>query len=67
MLLALGMADQIGSLRPGKQFDAILIDTSSFPVYVVEDETSEQIFERWVRTGSKENIAKVFVAGEQRL
>jgi len=64
---ALGMADQIGSLRPGKQFDALLIDTSSFPSYVVEDETSEQIFERWVRTGSKENIAQVFVAGQSRL
>ena len=67
MSSALGMADKIGSLRPGKHFDALLIDTSSFPSYVVEDETSEQIFERWVRTGSKENIAQVFVAGQSRL
>lgn len=65
---ALGLGDTLGSLDVGKQFDAIMVDTSFIPDYQIEDETPDQLFERWLRSGSgKSNIAKVFVAGEQRI
>ena len=63
---ALGLGNKIGSLRPNKQFDALLIDTKSFPDFVIEDESVEQIFERWVRTGSKDDIVQIYVAGKER-
>jgi len=64
---ALGIDHKIGSLKVGKRLDAILVDVSSFPDYITEDENPEQLFERWVRTGSKSQICKVYVDGHVRV
>lgn len=65
--LALGMDDKIGSLEVGKRFDALIVDTTSFPDYITEDETEDQIFERFIRCGSSNNIVEVFVDGVSRV
>ena len=54
-------------MKVGKRLDAILVDVSSFPVYITEDEEPEQLFERWVRTGSKSQICRVYVDGHVRV
>ena len=61
------MDNKIGSLEVGKRFDAIVVDTSTFPEYITEDETEDQIFERFVRCGSSANIVEVYVDGVQRI
>ena len=53
-------------MKPGKQFDALLIDVSSFPDFIIEKDSTEQMFERWVRTGSKDDILQIYVAGVER-
>ena len=61
------MDDKIGSLEVGKRFDALVVDTSSFPEYITEDETEDQIFERFIRCGSSDNIVEVYVDGVSRV
>ena len=64
---ALGIEDKTGSLEVGKRLDAIIVDVSDFPDYITEDENAEQLFERWVRTGSKSQICNVYVDGHVRV
>ena len=54
-------------MKVGKKLDAIIVDVSDFPDYITEDEDAEQLFERWVRTGSKSQISKVYVDGHVRV
>ena len=67
------MASKIGSLEPGKEFDALLVQTTSHwgpsgytgnpGCFVEEDDTLPDVFEKWMFTGDDRNIATVFVRG----
>ncbi|GAK65808.1 guanine deaminase [Moesziomyces antarcticus] len=67
------MASRIGSLEAGKEFDALLVQTTSHwgpsgytgnpGCFVEEDDTLPDVFEKWLFTGDDRNIATVFVRG----
>lgn len=67
------MASRIGSLEPGKEFDALLVQTTSSwgpsgytgnpGCFVEEDDTLPDVFEKWLFTGDDRNIGTVFVRG----
>ncbi|KAN0065728.1 hypothetical protein ACQY0O_000858 [Thecaphora frezii] len=67
------MASKIGSLDPGKEFDALLVHTTSQwgpsgytgnpGCFVEEDDTLADVFEKWLFTGDDRNIGTVFVRG----
>ncbi|CDU26340.1 related to guanine deaminase [Sporisorium scitamineum] len=67
------MASRIGSLEVGKEFDALLVQTTSHwgpsgytgnpGCFVEEDDTLPDVFEKWMFTGDDRNIGTVFVRG----
>ncbi|XP_015126964.1 guanine deaminase isoform X2 [Diachasma alloeum] len=64
---ALAIEDQVGSFEPGKQFDALLIDTNSTngPLKNLSEWDVEEELQRFIHSGDDRNIAQVFVAGHQ--
>jgi len=58
---------KIGSLEVGKQFDAYIADINSIPSVFLENETEEQKFERFIRTGKENHIKSVIVDGISRI
>ena len=62
----LGLQDKIGSLEPGKIFDALLIDpyAEGSPFDVFEQDTPIEIFNKFVFLGDDRNIDTVFVQGQ---
>ena len=57
----LGMADEVGSLVPGKQADLTILSLAGTPVDPVEDPVRAAVL-----GGSPERVAATLVAGEQR-
>ncbi|KAI1148748.1 hypothetical protein F4825DRAFT_454159 [Nemania diffusa] len=61
--------EKIGNFAPGKEFDALLIDSNSSKPGVMtileEHDTTKTIFDKFVMTGDDRNIKKVFVCGRQ--
>lgn len=67
------MSSRIGSLEVGKEFDALLVQTTSHwgpagytgnpGCFVEEDDTLPDVFEKWMFTGDDRNIGTVFVRG----
>lgn len=63
---ALGIADTVGTFAPGKEFDALLIDThggATFDVY--PSDTLEDLFQKFCNLGDDRNISAVWVQGKQ--
>ncbi|KAI9142834.1 hypothetical protein BKA69DRAFT_1123619 [Paraphysoderma sedebokerense] len=62
----MGLSDTIGNFEPGKEFDALLIDTnvpdSPFDLFPHDDTFST--FEKFVFNGDDRNIVKVYVKGK---
>lgn len=56
---ALGMADQIGSLEPGKQADITLIETDSVNMFPIFDPYAVLVY-----SAQAHNVCDVFIAGE---
>ncbi|KAI0400913.1 guanine deaminase [Xylaria palmicola] len=58
---------KIGNFTGGKEFDALLIDsTSSKPgimTMIEEQDTIQTVFDKFIMTGDDRNISKVFVRG----
>ena len=59
---ALGMADAIGSLEPGKWADVTAVDLSSLETSPVYDPVSHLAY-----AAGREHVSHVWVAGEPRL
>ncbi|KAI1138648.1 guanine deaminase [Hypoxylon sp. FL0543] len=57
--------NRIGNFEPGKEFDALIIDTNAPGVMtIVEDEDSTRtIFDKFIMTGDDRNIIEVYVRG----
>ena len=64
---ALGIDHFVGSFEVGKKFDAIIGDLSSMPDVYTEDETPEEHFERFIKTGTEKHIRSVIVNGEYQI
>ncbi|XP_011300609.1 probable guanine deaminase isoform X1 [Fopius arisanus] len=64
---ALAIEDQVGSFEPGKQFDALIIDTNkpNGPLNNLSEWTIEEQLQRFIYSGDDRNISQVFVAGHQ--
>ncbi len=64
---ALGLGDQIGSLEPGKQFDALLIDPAApdGPIDVFDGLTAAELFSKIVFLCDDRNIESVWVNGRK--
>lgn len=62
---ALGLDDMIGNFEVGKEFDALLISPgkSSSPFDVFEDDTKEDVIQKFLYLGDDRNITEVYVAG----
>ncbi|XP_031567451.1 guanine deaminase-like [Actinia tenebrosa] len=62
----LGLDNVIGNFIVGKQFDALLIDTGAkdSPFDVFEDDSIEDLVQKFLYIGDDRNIKKVFVAGK---
>ncbi|KAF7561509.1 hypothetical protein G7046_g2630 [Stylonectria norvegica] len=67
----LGLGDEIGSFEVGKQFDAVVVDLDVKRKGVnapIEDEDStKNMFHKFIMTGDDRNIARVFVKGRSVL
>ncbi|KAI0133241.1 guanine deaminase [Hypoxylon sp. NC0597] len=61
-----GLGNRVGNFEPGKEFDALVIDTNAPGVMtIVEDEDSTRtIFDKFVMTGDDRNIKNVYVCGQ---
>ncbi|XP_053698074.1 guanine deaminase [Sabethes cyaneus] len=73
---ALAIADKVGNFLPGKEFDALLVDTSVYPINryqlpsaLTEKKSSEdnllELLQKFVYVGDDRNIAGVFVSGQK--
>ncbi|XP_055525014.1 guanine deaminase [Wyeomyia smithii] len=73
---ALAIADKVGNFLPGKDFDALLIDTSVYPINryqlppaLTEKKSAEEklleLLQKFVYVGDDRNITSVFVAGQK--
>lgn len=62
----LGLDKVIGNFEVGKQFDALLIgtDVKESPFDVFEDDTLEDVVQKFLYMGDDRNIKKVFVNGK---
>ncbi|XP_033758264.1 guanine deaminase-like [Pecten maximus] len=65
----LDMDDVIGNFEVGKEFDALLIDPAvdGGPIDVFEDDTIEDIVQKFIFLGDDRNILRVFVSGNNIL
>lgn len=59
---ALGMEDQIGSLKPGKEADIVAIDLGRLETRPLYDPVSQLVY-----VGGREHVSDVWVAGRQLL
>ncbi|KAK5243223.1 hypothetical protein LTS06_010961 [Exophiala xenobiotica] len=60
------MADKIGTFEVGKEFDALEISTlveDGQSTLVEDDDSVQEMFEKFLMTGDDRNIVKVFVKG----
>ncbi|KZT57579.1 Metallo-dependent hydrolase [Calocera cornea HHB12733] len=61
------LQDKIGSLEPGKLFDAvhvsILPETDNMHIWYDESESLESMFERFMTNGDERNVSEVWVSG----
>ncbi|XP_051875558.1 guanine deaminase [Pristis pectinata] len=64
---ALGLDKLIGNFEVGKDFDAVLINTSvpNSPFEVFPEDTLMDIFQKFLFLGDDRNISEVYVAGKQ--
>lgn len=63
---SLGIDHITGSLEVGKSFDAIIVDVAKATESVfVEDDTPEELLERFIHIGDAQSIRRVFVAGKE--
>ncbi|XP_058449268.1 guanine deaminase [Malaya genurostris] len=73
---ALSIGDQVGNFVPGKEFDALVIDTSIYPINqyklptaLTQNKSPETVLleqlQKFVYVGSDRNIVSVFVAGQK--
>ncbi|XP_055618270.1 guanine deaminase [Toxorhynchites rutilus septentrionalis] len=73
---ALSIEEKVGNFAIGKDFDALLIDTSRYPItnyqlpaVLTEKKSPEELLleqvQKFVYVGDDRNIANVFVAGQQ--
>ncbi|KAJ7393703.1 hypothetical protein OS493_003361 [Desmophyllum pertusum] len=61
----LGLSDKIGNFEVGKEFDALLIDPDAedTPFDCFEDDTLEDVIQKFLYLGDDRNILQVYVAG----
>jgi len=63
------MQDKIGSLTPGKHFDALHVsirpETDNMHIWYADDEELEAMFERFVTNGDERNVMEVWVKGRK--
>ena len=59
----LGLEHTIGTLVPGKSFDALLVCPSTTGFHVSAADNLMDIFEKWINLGDDRNIRRVWVAG----
>ncbi|XP_058811663.1 guanine deaminase [Topomyia yanbarensis] len=73
---ALSIADKVGNFMPGKEFDALLIDTSVYPINryklpaaLMQNKSPKEMLleqlQKFVYVGNDQNIVNVFVAGQK--
>lgn len=62
---ALDLADRVGTFEVGKEFDALLVDTTvqGGPFDVFDDEEDEHAFEKFINLGDDRNLVEVYVQG----
>lgn len=62
---ALDMSSRVGTFAVGKEFDALLVDSTAAggPFDVFGDENDELAFEKFLNLGDDRNLAEVYVAG----
>jgi len=62
----MGMAHTIGSFEVGKELDAVVVDAfvADSPFDVYEDDTWEDIFQKFLFCGDDRNIMQVYVTGD---
>ncbi|KAG2454759.1 hypothetical protein HYH02_000594 [Chlamydomonas schloesseri] len=65
---ALNMEDRVGTFAVGKEFDALLVDTTlggtAGPFDVFEGEDDLQRFEKFINLGDDRNLLEVYVQGK---
>uniref|UniRef100_A0A336KSP6 Guanine deaminase n=1 Tax=Culicoides sonorensis TaxID=179676 RepID=A0A336KSP6_CULSO len=69
---SLSIGHKVGNFNPGKEFDALLIDTSKMPIVDYEIQSARPAdqevldkLEKFIYVGDDRNISKVFVKGVQ--
>lgn len=73
---AMAIADKVGNFTVGKEFDALIVDTSVGPInryqlpsVLTEHKTADELLleqlQKFVYVGDDRNIVRVFVAGQQ--
>lgn len=64
--ISLGIDDQTGSLEVGKFFDAVIADlTFATAAEFLDDDTEEELLERFIHVGGPLSIRNVFVNGKE--
>jgi guanine deaminase len=66
---ALGIDDKVGSLEPGKAFDAVIVDpcVPGSPIDALPTDSTEDVISKFVYLGDDRNFVSVFVNGVDRL
>ncbi|CAL7936456.1 unnamed protein product [Xylocopa violacea] len=60
---ALSIDQQVGNFEIGKEFDALVIDTSDGILNSLRDKTLEERFQQFIYSGDDRNIVEVYVNG----
>ncbi|XP_076760257.1 guanine deaminase [Xylocopa sonorina] len=60
---ALAIDDQVGNFQEGKEFDALVIDTSVGILNNLRDSTLEERLQQFIYSGDDRNIVEVYVHG----
>ncbi|XP_013399079.1 guanine deaminase-like isoform X1 [Lingula anatina] len=65
----LGLSDKTGNFEVGKEFDALLVDTTVVegPVDIFKRDSTDDIIQKFLFLGDDRNIQEVYVAGKQVL
>ena len=66
---SIGLGHVTGNFLPGKEFDALLIETKApgSPFDVFDDDTVEDMFQKFIYLGDDRNISRVYVQGKKVL